>query len=86
MVIENVGNQPEHNLNIHVVLTLDNGTAVPALKDPFIDLAPGATRAITLQPLVTDSGMVGRLTVSVDPVSAETDVANNTITARVQFR
>jgi hypothetical protein len=86
MVVENVGNQVEHNLRVWVYFTPD-GSSKPALKlNDFIDLGPGATRAITLRPLPTDPGMRGRLDVTVTPLPGETDIANNTLTTRVQFK
>jgi hypothetical protein len=84
MVIENVGNQPEHNVTIMVILSLATG-GQETLRD-FIDLSPGQTRAITLRPLPTSSGMQGRLLVEVIPVPGETDTANSSITAPVVFR
>jgi len=86
MVLENVGNQPEHTLNVWVYFTPDGASRPTRTLRDFVDLLPGATRAITLRPLVIDPGMVGRFDVTVVPVGGETDVSNNTITVRVQFR
>jgi hypothetical protein len=84
MVIENVGNQPEHNVTVLVVLSLPGG-GQETLRD-FIDLAPGQTRALTLRPLPTTPGMQGKLVVQVVPVPGEHDTANSSITTPVAFR
>ena len=84
MVIENVGNQPEHNVTVMVILSLPAG-AQETLRD-FIDLAPGQTRALTLRPLPTSSGMQGRLTVETLAVPGETANSNSSITTPVVFR
>jgi hypothetical protein len=84
MVIENVGNQPEQNVTIMVLLNLAGGHE-ETLRD-FINLAPGATRAITLTPMPTTAGMTGHLEVEAVPVPGETDVANSSITVPVVFR
>jgi len=83
MVVENVGNQPEQNVTVMVVLTLAGG-GQETLRD-FVNLGPGQTRALTLGPLPTSTGMRGRLTVEVLPVPGETDTANSSITAPVVF-
>ena len=86
MVIENVGNQVEHNVRVWVYFTPD-GATTPALKlNYFIDLGPGATRALSLKPLPTDPGMHGRLEVTVTPLPGETDVTNNTLSTHVEFK
>lgn len=84
MVVENVGNRPEQNLTVMVILTVPGG-APETLRD-FIDLGPGQTRALTLRPLPTKPGMAGKLVVEVFPVPGETDLANNSITTSVVFR
>jgi len=84
MVIENVGNQPEHNVTVSALLTLSNG-AQQSLRD-FIDLAPGQRRAITLQALHPPSGTSGTLQVIVQPVPGETNLKNNSIVTPMQFR
>ena len=84
MVMENVGNQPEQNLTVMVILSLAGG-GERTLRD-FITLAPGQTRALTLSPLPTMAGTSGTLVVEVQPVPGETDTANNSITTQVQFR
>jgi hypothetical protein len=86
MVVENVGNQTEHNLRVWVYFTPDGVTRPTRTLNDFVDLAPGATQAMTLRPLVTDPGLIGRLDVTVTPVGGETDKANNTLTVRVRFR
>lgn len=83
MVIQNVGNQPETNVMVNVVLTRSSGPPLK-LRD-FIDLAPGQTKALTLRPLPTDPGMSGTLSVMVQPVPGETNIANNSITTPVVF-
>jgi len=86
MVIENVGNQVEHNVRVWVYFTPD-GATTPALKlNYFIDLGPGATRALSLKPLPTDPGMHGRLEVTVSPPPGETDLSNNTLSTHVEFK
>lgn len=84
MVIENVGNQPEHNVTVTVLLTFSTG-AQQSLRD-FIDLAPGQRRAITLQSLHPDPGSSGKLQVIVQPVPGQTDLKRNSIVTSVQFR
>jgi hypothetical protein len=84
MVIENVGNQTEHNLTITALLTLSDGTQ-QSLRD-FIDLTPGQTRAITLLSMHPTAGLTGTLTVTVQPVPGETNTANNTLSTPVEFR
>lgn len=86
MVMENVGNQTEKNLFVWVYFTPDGATKPSRTLRDFVDLAPGATRALTLHPLVTDPGMVGRLDITVVPVPGETNTTNNTLTARVEFK
>ena len=86
MVVENVGNQVEHNLRVWVYFTPDGATAPELKLNYFIDLGPGATRALTLNPLPTDPGMHGRLEVTVTPLPGETDVANNTLSTHVEFK
>jgi hypothetical protein len=86
MVMENVGNQAEKNLNVWVYFTPDGSNKPSRTLRDFVDIAPGATRAITLKPLLTDPGMIGRLDVTVVPVPGETDTTNNTLTVRVQFK
>jgi hypothetical protein len=86
MVIQNVGNQPEHALQVYVYFTPDGAKAPTRFLRDFPDLAAGATRAITLKPLLTDPGMTGKLDVTVLPVHGETNTGNNTITVRVQFK
>jgi len=86
MVLENVGNQPEHGLQVYVYFTPDGAKSPTLHLRDFPDLAAGATRAITLKPLPTDPGMSGRLDVTVLPVAGETDTSNNTLTVRVQFK
>ena len=86
MVIENVGNQVEHNVRVWVYFTPD-GATTPALKlNYFIDLGPGATRALSLNPLPTDPGMHGRLEVTVSPPPGETDLSNTTLSTHVEFK
>ena len=84
MVIENVGNQPEQNVTVMVILNV-NGGGVETLRD-FINLSPGGTRSLTLGPMPTKPGMSGRIHVEVIPVAGETDLANSSITAPVVFR
>jgi hypothetical protein len=85
MVIENVGNQQESNVTVMAVLTLPSG-AIETLRD-FVNLAPGATRAVgPLRPMPTSAGMIGRLKVEVLPVPGETDIANSSQTVPVVFR
>jgi hypothetical protein len=84
MVIENVGNQPEENVTVMVILRRADG-GIETLRD-FINLAPGGTRAITLTPMPTTPGMSGRLEVEVLPVPGETNLASSSITVPVVFR
>jgi len=84
MVIENVGNQPESNVTVMVILSLAGG-GERTLRD-FINLAPSQTRSLTLGPLPTDPGMAGTLVVEVEPVAGEIETGNNAITTQVQFR
>jgi hypothetical protein len=84
MVVENVGNQPEHSITIMVILSLPGG-AQATLRD-FVDLGPGQTRALTLRPLPTKPGMQGRLVVEAMPAAGETNLANNSISTAVTFR
>ena len=84
MVVENVGNQTERNLTVNAILAFGDGTQ-QSLRD-FIDLAPGQRRAITLLSLHPPAGSSGALTVIVQPVPGETNVANNSISAAVTFR
>ena len=78
--------QPEHALQVYVYFTPDGAKAPTRFLRDFPDLAAGATRAITLKPLLTDPGMTGKLDVTVLPVHGETNTGNNTITVRVQFK
>jgi len=85
MVIENVGNQAEHGVEVDAVLTLANGGS-QRLRD-FVDLAPGQRRAIG--PLVSfhpAAGTSGTLTVTVQPVPNEANLKNNGISTPVVFR
>lgn len=84
MVVQNVGNQPEHQVTVSALLTLSNGTQ-QSLRD-FIDLAPGQRRAITLQALHPASGTSGNLQVIAQPVPGQTDLKHNSIVTPVQFR
>ena len=83
MVVENVGNQTEHNVTIAAVLTI--GPGIQQLRD-FIDLAPGQMRAVTLQSLHPVAGDQGTLTVTVQPVPGETNQGNNAISTQVVFK
>jgi hypothetical protein len=84
MVVQNVGNQTEHNVTITALLSAAGG-ATQSLRD-FIDLAPGQLRAVTLQSMHPVAGQDGTLSVTVQPVPGETNQANNGITAQVTFR
>jgi hypothetical protein len=84
MVVENVGNQTEHNVTITAVLALSDNTQ-QSLRD-FIDLAPGQRRAITLLSMHPTAGSSGTLTLTVQPVPGETNVANNTLNTPVAFK
>ncbi len=86
MVVENVGNQVEHNLRVWAYFTPDGATRPALTLNDFMTLGPGATQAVTLRPLPTDPGMKGRLDITVTPLPGETDIANNTITTRVEFK
>jgi len=86
IVLENVGNVPEHALQVYVYFTPDGAKGPTRFLRDFPDLAAGATRAITLKPLLTDPGMTGKLDVTVLPLTGESNTANNTITVRVQFK
>jgi hypothetical protein len=84
MVIENVGNQPESNVTVYVILTLADGSQ-EHLRD-FIDMTPGETRALTLTPLPTQPGMSGRIVAEVLPVPGQTDTTTSSISAPVVFK
>ncbi|GAC1517890.1 MAG: hypothetical protein NVS1B12_07040 [Acidimicrobiales bacterium] len=84
MVVQNVGNQPEHQVTVTALLTLSNGSQ-QSLRD-FIDLAPGQRRAITLQSLHPATGTSGTLQVIVQPVPGQTDLKHNSIVTPVEFR
>jgi hypothetical protein len=84
MVVENVGNQTEHNLTITAVLSLADGSQ-QMLRD-FIDLAPGQTRAITLDSMHPKAGTQGVLTLTVQPVAGELNQANNSLSTPVEFK
>jgi hypothetical protein len=87
MVVENVGNQTEHNLRVWVYFTPDGASRPTRTLNDYVTLAPGTTQAVgPLRPLVVDPGTAGRLDVTVTPVPGETDIANNTLTVRVKFR
>lgn len=82
-VVENVGNQAEHQVEVDVVLTLTGGGAVS--KRDFVDLAPGQRRSYTLQSIRTDPGTSGTLQVMVQPAPGQTD-KHNVIAKAVMFR
>ena len=85
IVVQNVGNQPERNVEVDVVLTLGGGVT-QRLRD-FVDLAPAQRRAVgPLVALHPPAGSSGTLTVSVLPVPGETDLQNSTLSTPVQFR
>jgi hypothetical protein len=86
IVLENVGNQPEHSVNVYVYFTPDGAKSPTRFLRDFPDLAPGETRSFTLRPLPTQPGMTGRLDVTALAVPGETDVTNNTLTVHVVFK
>ncbi|HVM68107.1 MAG TPA: hypothetical protein VMU14_24735 [Acidimicrobiales bacterium] len=86
MVLENVGNQAEHGVNVYVYFTPDGAKAATRSLRDFPDLAPGEMRSITLKPLPTQPGMAGRLDITALPVTGETNTGNNTISVHVVFK
>jgi hypothetical protein len=76
IVVANTGNQPEKNLTV-------SATVAPSYFGPtqmvrnFVNLAPGQRQTVDLGGLRAQPGQPTTLTVKIDTVSAEVNVADN---------
>lgn len=85
IVVANVGNQPERNLTVSASIIPSAIGATQMVRD-FVDLTPGQTRTVSLGGLRVAAGQATVLTVRIDPLLSETNVADNTKVITLQMQ
>ena len=79
IVVADVGNQSEKNLTVTATIAPAASGPTEMVRD-FVDLAPGQRRTVDLGGLRPASGVPTTLTVKIDTVANEANVADNTMT------
>ena len=83
-VVADTGNEPERHVTVTATLA-GPGNSVESVRD-FVDLSPGQSQAMTLGDLHPIQGATEVLTVRVQPVDGETNVADNQQVLQVEFK
>ena len=78
IVVANTGNQPEKNLTVSAVIAPSAFGPTQMVRN-FVTLAPGQRETVDLGGLRAQPGVPTVLTVKIDPVPAEVNVTDNTM-------
>jgi hypothetical protein len=79
IVVANTGNQPERNLTVTATIAPSVIGPTQMVRD-FVDLTPGQRQTVSLGGLRVEPRQTTTLTVKIDSVPGETNVADNTKT------
>lgn len=77
IVVANAGNQPEKNLTVSATITPSFFGPSQMVRN-FVTLAPGQRQTVDLGGLRAQVGQATTLTIKIDTVAGETNVADNT--------
>jgi hypothetical protein len=85
IVVANTGNQSEKNLTVSATIAPSAIGPTQMVRD-FVDLTPGQTRTVSLGTLRVVAGQATTLTVRIDTVAGEANVADNTKVITLQMQ
>ncbi|MDQ6615529.1 MAG: hypothetical protein M3083_12490 [Actinomycetota bacterium] len=85
IVVADMGNQPEKNLTVTASIAPSVIGPTQSVRD-FVDLAPGRTRTVSLGGLRVLAGQPTTLTVRIDTVPGEINVADNSKVITLQMQ